>query len=429
MSSKDDKQVIEAAGGLVERQDPSGTQIALVYRERYGSEWTLPKGKRKRGETWQETALREVQEETGCDSVIIRFAGTTGYLADGSPKVVLFWRMQAEEVKNVVSTDEVEKVTWLTPNKAINILKHDQEKELLKRVYHLDFLDFTSNAFSKKFRKAVANLVQSRRKRRLYAALRAYSVELNHGAHVNEPSPREWFSAARELLACAEAAVHEGDIDTGWKCFMAAQRMELLGLTDDKEKEAAAQVIHAEAEKLTSWRKQAVQKLVKPTKRPIIENLYQAALIRDEHYSNQAYKDGLRRSYAFILACILSVVILAVIWMAYQDRLPGTTDADTLTVVAIFGLFGAATSAVLRAPGAADPSRIPELTSTIRVTLLRLLVGAASAILIYFVVKSNMYSAIITTRPDVLAILVLAFVSGFTERLVMRVVEHVAGKE
>jgi 8-oxo-dGTP pyrophosphatase MutT (NUDIX family) len=57
--------VIEASGGIVERRSPEGTRIAVIYRERYGPEWSLPKGKRLPGETWQETALREVREEIG----------------------------------------------------------------------------------------------------------------------------------------------------------------------------------------------------------------------------------------------------------------------------------------------------------------------------------------------------------------------------
>ena len=42
--------VIEGAGGIVERDTPEGPVIAIIYRERYGPEWALPKGKRKIGE-------------------------------------------------------------------------------------------------------------------------------------------------------------------------------------------------------------------------------------------------------------------------------------------------------------------------------------------------------------------------------------------
>jgi ADP-ribose pyrophosphatase YjhB (NUDIX family) len=66
--------VVRAAGGLLWREDPSGPRIALVHRPRR-SDWSLPKGKLDDRESWEEAALREVQEETGCEARITGFAG------------------------------------------------------------------------------------------------------------------------------------------------------------------------------------------------------------------------------------------------------------------------------------------------------------------------------------------------------------------
>jgi hypothetical protein len=64
-----------------------------------------------------------------------------------------------------------------------------------------------------------------------------------------------------------------------------------------------------------------------------------------------------------------------------------------------------------------------------RVTVLRLLVGPISAIIVYFAVESNWYDYVLQVpSPDGNALLVLAFVAGFTERLVLRVVEAIAGR-
>src|SRR3954464_3521077 len=52
---------VKAAGGVVRRED--GT-IAIVHRPRY-DDWSLPKGKLDPGESWEEAAVREVEEETG----------------------------------------------------------------------------------------------------------------------------------------------------------------------------------------------------------------------------------------------------------------------------------------------------------------------------------------------------------------------------
>ena len=61
----------------------------------------MPKGKLDPGESWQETALREVLEETACRAEIERFAGGTIYTVKGRPKVVLFWHMAVSEEGSV----------------------------------------------------------------------------------------------------------------------------------------------------------------------------------------------------------------------------------------------------------------------------------------------------------------------------------------
>ena len=80
--------LITAAGGIVEKRTPDGIKIALVYRELYGSEWALPKGKQEKGESLEQTALREVEEETGCAARIIEYGGCIRYYHGKSPKKV-----------------------------------------------------------------------------------------------------------------------------------------------------------------------------------------------------------------------------------------------------------------------------------------------------------------------------------------------------
>jgi 8-oxo-dGTP pyrophosphatase MutT (NUDIX family) len=82
-----------AAGGLVERSMSERTVLALVRRTRYG-DWVLPKGKSDGDETLEETALREVREETGCEARITGPGYTIEYLVGRVPKVVTFFRMQ-----------------------------------------------------------------------------------------------------------------------------------------------------------------------------------------------------------------------------------------------------------------------------------------------------------------------------------------------
>ena len=56
---------LEAAGGLV--QNPAG-EILFIFRH---GKWDLPKGKPEKGENTEETAIREVEEETGISQLRI----------------------------------------------------------------------------------------------------------------------------------------------------------------------------------------------------------------------------------------------------------------------------------------------------------------------------------------------------------------------
>ena len=55
---------VRAAGGVVARASGDGVEVVLVHRPRY-DDWSLPKGKLEPGESWEDGALREVEEETG----------------------------------------------------------------------------------------------------------------------------------------------------------------------------------------------------------------------------------------------------------------------------------------------------------------------------------------------------------------------------
>jgi 8-oxo-dGTP diphosphatase len=86
---------VRAAGGVVWRRMPSGTEVVLVHRPAY-DDWALPKGKAKAVESDEETALREVREETGLRCRLGPELPTTTYpLEDGRLKTVRYWAMTA----------------------------------------------------------------------------------------------------------------------------------------------------------------------------------------------------------------------------------------------------------------------------------------------------------------------------------------------
>lgn len=124
--------VVHAAGGLVWRPGPSGPELVLVQRRRYGEEWSLPKGKLDPGESWEETALREVREETGFEAVLRDFAGGQIYAVKSGPKVVLYWHMEAVRQAGQPAPDEITALRWETVDRALALLSYPSERALLQ---------------------------------------------------------------------------------------------------------------------------------------------------------------------------------------------------------------------------------------------------------------------------------------------------------
>jgi ADP-ribose pyrophosphatase YjhB (NUDIX family) len=125
--------VIEAAGGLVWCDFPDGRKLVVIHRPRHG-DWTLPKGKLGAGESWQDAALREVHEETGLEVRLEGFAGSCSYISRKAPKVVLYWHMRVvgDSTLKPIDSTEVDKLRWLSIEKAHAKLTYEREKRLLQ---------------------------------------------------------------------------------------------------------------------------------------------------------------------------------------------------------------------------------------------------------------------------------------------------------
>ncbi|MEI6793028.1 MAG: NUDIX hydrolase [Actinomycetes bacterium] len=117
---------IEAAGGVVE-QDGS---IAVVHRPRY-DDWSLPKGKLDKNESFERAALREVKEETGLSCQLIEELDPVSYTDNrGRPKTVRYWRMEVIGGEFEVN-DEVDELRWLSKAEALELLSYEHDRELV----------------------------------------------------------------------------------------------------------------------------------------------------------------------------------------------------------------------------------------------------------------------------------------------------------
>jgi len=105
----------------------------VVRRNRYGPECALPKGKLDKGESFEEAAVREIEEETGCRTQLVDLISAIDYRVGKGPKVVLFFETELTEEGRFEPSDEIEAIEWLTPDEALTQLSHPAEQAVLER--------------------------------------------------------------------------------------------------------------------------------------------------------------------------------------------------------------------------------------------------------------------------------------------------------
>jgi 8-oxo-dGTP diphosphatase len=118
--------VIRAAGGVVLRDG----EIVVVHRPRY-DDWTLPKGKAEPGESDQDCALREVEEEAGLRCELLQELTTVVYDdARGRLKQVRYWLMRpvSGELRPAYEIDDAR---WVPVDEAASVLSYDRDREVL----------------------------------------------------------------------------------------------------------------------------------------------------------------------------------------------------------------------------------------------------------------------------------------------------------
>ena len=128
-----------SAGGIVVRYE-SGAPWLVVgsrRRERDGRTWTLPKGTPNPGESREQTAIREVQEETG---LVVRITGPLEaieywFVQSGKRihKTVHYFMMEAIGGDLAGHDHEFDEVRWISFETAASMLTFETERALVAR--------------------------------------------------------------------------------------------------------------------------------------------------------------------------------------------------------------------------------------------------------------------------------------------------------
>ncbi len=135
----------ESFGGVVVSSGDGRHEVALIRTKNMkGKEvWTLPKGTAEEGETREQTALREVLEETGIEAEIIEpLEDITYWFVIASErsrirKTVRYYLMRAVGGDPSRHDDEVAEVRFVPVDEAARWATYASDRKVLKRLAEL----------------------------------------------------------------------------------------------------------------------------------------------------------------------------------------------------------------------------------------------------------------------------------------------------
>jgi 8-oxo-dGTP pyrophosphatase MutT (NUDIX family) len=128
-----------SCGGIVIRHGPAGPELVLGRRRRddAASTWSLPKGTPDGNETIEQTALREVAEETGLDVSILAPVGPIEYffMQRGMRihKTVHYFLMAASDGDTTGHDHEFDEVRWVPIDEARTLMSFATERDIVER--------------------------------------------------------------------------------------------------------------------------------------------------------------------------------------------------------------------------------------------------------------------------------------------------------
>ena len=134
-----------SCGGILLRKIDGTTEICLGSRQRSNGRsattWSLPKGTPNNGESTDETALREVAEETGLEVRIVAPVGAIEYFftQDGQRihKTVHYFLMEQVGGSLDGHDHEFDEVLWMPIDEARRLMSFETERQIVEEALAL----------------------------------------------------------------------------------------------------------------------------------------------------------------------------------------------------------------------------------------------------------------------------------------------------
>ncbi|MEE1227404.1 MAG: NUDIX hydrolase [Lachnospiraceae bacterium] len=109
------------------------------YRGRYEG-WVMPKGTVEPGETYQQTAIREVKEETSADAEIVKYVGKSSYNFRTSHDMIhkeVHWYLMTSKsfYSNPQKEEYFEDSGYYKYHEAYHLLRFSNERDILEEAW------------------------------------------------------------------------------------------------------------------------------------------------------------------------------------------------------------------------------------------------------------------------------------------------------
>jgi len=131
--------VVKAGGGLVKN---AKGEILFIFRN---GKWDLPKGGTEKNETMEQTAMREVEEETGVNglSIVEKLQKTYHVFKRNGRyklKITTWYEMNStfEGIAEGQEEEGIEKVVWVNPKEIPELLENSYENIKLLFEYYFE---------------------------------------------------------------------------------------------------------------------------------------------------------------------------------------------------------------------------------------------------------------------------------------------------
>lgn len=124
----------KSCGAIIYRRHHGNIELLLI-KNANGGHWSFPKGHVEAGETEEETAKREIMEETGIEveldsnfREVITFTPKKDITKD-----VIYFLARALTYNYTPQEEEIARIKWVEINNAHTLLSYDNDRQLVQQ--------------------------------------------------------------------------------------------------------------------------------------------------------------------------------------------------------------------------------------------------------------------------------------------------------